>query len=179
MLMAPVVNAQTADPLKTSRHLFAEVQQLQRLPLRTQRIQRAQQVFKQYVDFEDFVRLTLFDHWDTLTDFQKMQFKVAFANRLSQNVTDQVTDKPKRRFSATALYTQSEGQYTKVRCRIHCGKRNETVTLFWTSHNGWKVADIETSGVGLATNYQGQFNKIIRDHGFDELLRRIQSGTIK
>ncbi len=179
LFFAPVVHAQATGAIQVTRHLISDIKADRSIAKRDQRIQMAQQIFKQYVDFDDFVRLTLHDHWDTLNDIQKMQFKVAFAKRLAQNVTDQVSQKPSRHFSAQVLGEQPIGAYTKVRCRIHYGKRTETIALFWTHQNGWKIADIETSGVGLAGNYQGQFNKIIRDHGFEELLRRVQSGAIK
>ncbi len=39
----------------------------------------------------------------------------------------------------------------------------------------WRVHDIKLDGVSLATNFRLQFNKVIAQHSYAELLRRLQA----
>lgn len=38
----------------------------------------------------------------------------------------------------------------------------------------WRLFDVEVAKADLVANYKRQFNKIMRDHEFEELLRRLE-----
>ena len=42
----------------------------------------------------------------------------------------------------------------------------------------WKVTDIAIEGISLLRNYRAQFNEIIANAGYDELLKRLQAKQV-
>ena len=69
---------------------------------------------------------------------------------------------------------------TRVTTQIKHTKngKEEVVEVVYVMHkvgDDWKVEDIVTEGVSLAKNYKFEFNKILKDQGIDELIRRLEN----
>ena len=45
-------------------------------------------------------------------------------------------------------------------------------------NNDWKVTDIAIEGISLLRNYRAQFNEIIANAGYDELLKRLKAKQV-
>lgn len=170
-------HGELSNPRITASQFLIKIKKAYNLSGHENRQKEILNVLQTYVDFEEFSRLALYAYWHTLTPFQKIHFMAAFSNRLVKNLRDNESRQTQRRIRAQLLNGNPVGQYYAIKYRLQLSKRSETVTTFWIFHNRWRIADVEISGVGLAANYQGQFNKIIREHGFDELLKRIQRGN--
>jgi len=68
---------------------------------------------------------------------------------------------------------------TKVTTRVSFEKNGhqQVIEVAYVMHrvdDAWQVRDIITDGVSLARNYKYEFNKVLRDGGIDELMRRLQ-----
>lgn len=153
-----------------------DLRQASRQPDSARRVRSALGVFQKYADFDGFVHLTLYDHWNSLTALQIREFSTAFKAVLIRRITDQ--GRVMKRSAVVdwlVLGHQRVGDYDKTTVRVRTSKGDSVLSFFWTCNTQCRISDIELSGASLAVNYQGQFNKIIRDHGFDELLRRMQN----
>jgi phospholipid transport system substrate-binding protein len=69
---------------------------------------------------------------------------------------------------------------SKVTTRVSFEKngRRQVIEVAYVMHRvegAWQVRDIITDGVSLARNYKYEFNKVLRDGGIDELMRRLQA----
>ena len=42
----------------------------------------------------------------------------------------------------------------------------------------WKVTDIAIEGISLLRNYRAQFNEIIANSGYDELIKRLKAKQV-
>jgi phospholipid transport system substrate-binding protein len=68
---------------------------------------------------------------------------------------------------------------SKVTTRVSFTKngRQQVIEVAYVMHKvdgAWQVRDIITDGVSLARNYKYEFNKVLRDGGIDELMRRLE-----
>lgn len=69
---------------------------------------------------------------------------------------------------------------SKVTTRVSFEKngRQQVIEVAYVMHKvdgAWQVRDIITDGVSLARNYKYEFNKVLREGGIDELMRRLQA----
>ncbi len=106
------------------------------------------------------------------TEFEGLLAKLIRENYLKRIRTD-------KKYELTIV-----GEETKLGGDVHVitnialtreGKP-EVVEVVYVMHlvgETWKVQDIITDGVSLAKNYKFEFNKIIREQGFDELMARL------
>ncbi len=71
----------------------------------------------------------------------------------------------------------------KVKSRIHLpviiindGEENELLYKFYHSKKeGWLVYDLDVLGVSLVQTYRQQFAEVLKEHDFNELLKRLKS----
>ena len=130
-------------------------------------------LFHSHFDFEKFAQLTLEDHWRHLTSAQRKAFLTIFRKRFEERVLQYFEKKPGT-FSVKIKGRGKFGKFKKIDCRLQSDKRSGDFSLLWIrKRQDWKIADIWVSNASLVGNYQGQFNKIIRDHGFEEVLKRL------
>jgi len=72
-----------------------------------------------------------------------------------------------------------DGNYAKVDTKI-VTKEGEEITINYILHQvdeDWKVYDMEIENVSLVKNYRSQFNRIIANSSYQELVRRIKRVT--
>ena len=65
---------------------------------------------------------------------------------------------------------------------MHYNDKSVGLSLIWLYHGSekkWYLVDLTISKSNLIANYQGQFNKIIRDHGFEDLLLRMEKKKVE
>ena len=139
------------------------------------RREKGKEIFQNRFDFEKFAQLTLEDHWKHLKPAQRRAFLAVFKERFEERVLDYFKKEPAK-FSVTVTKEGRFGNFRKVDCRWESNKKTGQFSLLWVLEEGknGKVVDVWVSNASLVGNYQGQFNKIIRDHGFDEVLRRLK-----
>ena len=71
----------------------------------------------------------------------------------------------------------------KVKSRIHLpvviisnGEENELLYKFYLSKTqGWLVYDVDVLGVSLVQTYRQQFAEVLKEHDFDEFLKRLKN----
>ncbi len=77
----------------------------------------------------------------------------------------------------TQVETSKKGVKVYTVAKNRKKKREEPTQIDYLVHqvNGkWQIRDVVTEGSSMVRNYRRQFRKIIKKHGFDELLKRMQ-----
>ncbi|HVO96335.1 MAG TPA: ABC transporter substrate-binding protein, partial [Terriglobales bacterium] len=72
-----------------------------------------------------------------------------------------------------------DGVFADVSSKITTSK-GEEYSINYKAHfigNEWKVYDVIAENVSLVNNYRAQFNRVISNNSYEELLRRLKDKT--
>jgi phospholipid transport system substrate-binding protein len=129
-------------------------------------------------DFSLMAKLTLGKkYWSGLTAEQKEKFTQLFINRLRTSYLGRLT-----------LYTDEKVVYEppvednqKIHLPTFLVSKDRKISIlykFYDSEAGWKVYDLEIQGVSIIRSYREQFDQILQNGTFEDLLAKMEkSGT--
>lgn len=126
-------------------------------------------------DYGEMAKRSLGVHWKTLTPAKQKEFVDLFATLLENSYADKIESYNQEKI----VYEKElvEGNYAEVNSRVITAKRDE-FTLDYRllrKSNKWMVYDVVIEGVSLVSNYRTQFNKIIVERGYDELVKKMRT----
>jgi len=131
-------------------------------------------------DFQTFAHWTMNDHWDKLSSKQKEDFLTIFRKSFTEKILKKLASHSKNNFSVEIVGVHSKNDIAEVKCLLKKNGKQGFFTVIWIRRSdSWSIVDIEVSKASLVANYQGQFNKIIRDYGFEEVLKRMENETVQ
>lgn len=126
-------------------------------------------------NFDEMAKRSLGLHWDSRTPEQKKEFIILFTDLLERAYIKKIEKYTREKF----IYTDEnvDGDYSLVRSKIITTKNIEVSIeyKFFKKDNKWEVYDISINGVSLVNNYRTQFNKIIRTHSYEELIKKMKN----
>jgi len=125
-------------------------------------------------DFSLMAKLTLGKkYWSGLTGDQKEKFTQLFINRLRTSYLGRLT-----------LYTDEKVVYEppvennqKIHIPTHLVSQDRKISIlykFYDSEPGWKVYDLEIQGVSIIRSYREQFDQILQNGTFEDLLAKME-----
>lgn len=127
-------------------------------------------------DFEEMSKRSLGVYWKERTSQEKKEFVELYKDLLERSYIEKIesyTDEE-------VVYTDEKienSKYSEVKTKIITKDKKEIpidYRLYFTGKE-WKVYDIVIEGVSLVSNYRSQFNKIIRNHSYQELVKRMKT----
>ncbi|HEY2107955.1 MAG TPA: ABC transporter substrate-binding protein [Candidatus Binataceae bacterium] len=143
---------------------------------------RLRTLIEQYWDTTDMARSALGYHWKTLTDPQRQEFTRLFSDLIESIYLS------RSNFSKAQKYTGSvkvdylkeipEGdEYRKIDTSVLLRPGDKPIRvdyrMKWVDGK-WKVYDVIVEDISLTGNYRNQFNRVINNHGYPELVRMLQ-----
>lgn len=131
------------------------------------------------LDVEKLGRLSLQDHWEKLAEAQRKDFLQVLRHVLEERSLKNIRATTERFEVQYDGVDQLEGGDALVKTILQV-KNDEYFIDFKLSPQGegWIIYDVITDDVSTVRNYRDQFNKIIAEKGFDELLRRMRENLI-
>jgi phospholipid transport system substrate-binding protein len=141
--------------------------------------QKVRDIASAQIDFDTLSRLTLGQHWRTLTAEQRTQFVQEFKGHLAAtygHTTDEYTDED---IKPIGDRQETNGDWT-VMTRIlgtRDGARKEVAKVDYRLRKGtagWKIIDVTIDGVSLMANFRAQFQDIMTNGGFDRLIKALR-----
>jgi phospholipid transport system substrate-binding protein len=125
-------------------------------------------------DFPLMAKLSLGKkHWTGLTAENKNRFTALYIKRLRQSYLDKL-----------ATYTDEKvifGSAVEVDKKVHIptdlvskGSKTSMLYKLYASKSGWKIYDIEIQGVSLIRSYRSQFNEILKNGTFEDLIMKME-----
>ena len=128
-------------------------------------------------DFELMAKLSLGKkYWPGLSVSQKERFTEQFIKRLRQSYLNKLT-----------AYTNEKIIYESpvaVKKKVHVptlliskGKKISMLYKLYSSNNTWNIYDVEIQGVSIIRSYRSQFNEILQNGTFDDLLQKMQKSV--
>jgi phospholipid transport system substrate-binding protein len=144
---------------------------------RTQRSQEVTRILSDLLDYEELSRRALGPHWDQHTEAERREFVDLLRQLVERNYESNLEHLLEFEVSYTGETTGSEGAVVRTEARSRAERRQPPVEITYTLHlqgTAWRVFDVVTDGVSLVRNYRNQFNRIITENGWPELIRRMR-----
>jgi len=125
-------------------------------------------------DWEEMTRRSLARYWDQRTDQEKKEFVRLFGELLERTYMNKVEgySGEKVQYEGETL----ESEYAVVKVKI-VTRKNVDIPVEYRLHkkgNDWFVYDISIEGVSLVSNYRTQFNSIITQSSYENLVKKLK-----
>ncbi len=145
---------------------------------RRERNERLTRALDDLIDYRELSERALRDHWGALSAEEQRRFVDLLSKLVERNYQQNLESTLDFKVRYESEEAQAEGTVVHTIARSRQSGRAPEVAIDYTmvrEGEAWKVYDITTDGVSLVANYRSQFNRIIREHGFDTLLHRMQN----
>jgi len=125
-------------------------------------------------DFPEMAKRSLGPHWSRRTPEEQQEFTKVFADLLESSYVDKIEGYNGEKVAYTREQQDKDNAevFTKV-----ITKKGEEFSINYKLHpvgREWKVYDVVVEDISLVNNYRSQFNRILANGSFDELLKKLQ-----
>jgi phospholipid transport system substrate-binding protein len=126
-------------------------------------------------DYGEMSRRSLGTHWKEITPAQQKEFVGLFETLLENSYANKIESYNQEKI--VYLKENVDRDNAEVKSKIVTPKRDEYTLDYRLVNKGghWMVYDVVIEGVSLVSNYRSQFNKIIQNQGYGELLRKLKA----
>jgi phospholipid transport system substrate-binding protein len=139
-------------------------------------------LIKERFDEEAFAMRALGVHWKKRTKEEKHEFVEIFSDLLERTYLKKIDDYLTKagNFSGKNIVYLNEtvkGKYVIVSTKILTSDNAEIpiLYLFTNKQGNWLAVDIAIEGVSLVKNYRAQFEEILANSSFAELIAKLKS----
>jgi phospholipid transport system substrate-binding protein len=139
-------------------------------------------LIKERFDEEAFARRALGVHWKKRTKEEKQEFVEIFSDLLERTYLKKIDDYLTKAGNFTEknivyLNETVKGKYVIVSTKILTSDNAEipVLYLFTNKQGNWLAVDIAIEGVSLVKNYRAQFEEILANSSFAELIAKLKS----
>lgn len=128
-------------------------------------------------DFAEMAKRSLGPHWARRSPQEQQEFVKLFTDLLESSYIDKIEG-----FNGEkVIYTreQVDGDNAEVFTKVVTTK-GEEFTINYKLHrvgDEWKAYDVVVEDISLVNNYRSQFNRVLANSSFDELLKKLQQKT--
>ena len=126
-------------------------------------------------DTMETAQRVLGQHWQQRSPAERDEFAKLFANLLEQTYISRIDEYGGERL--TYVSEQVTGDKAVVRARIITSKGTEVPveSRLLLKGDRWLTYDILIENLSLISNYRSQFDRVIRQSGYPELVKRLQA----
>jgi len=176
----PPVRSEAARPTAEIQSTVEKVIQILKDPsLRSEakkkeRRAELRRVISSRFDFSEMAKRSLGSQWRRLTPQQREEFVQLYTELLEQAYVDRVESYSDEKFAY--LKENHDGRYAEVESKI-ITRKSEEFLLNYRLHlvgGEWKVYDVIIENISLVNNYRSQFNRIMANSSYEELLRKLR-----
>jgi phospholipid transport system substrate-binding protein len=141
---------------------------------RSETIDRLRKVVYPLFDFNEMARRALGPQWRRLNPQQQKEFVTVFTELLETTYADRIDLYEGQK----VVYTGEsiDKNYAQVATKI-IGKKSETYSVDYRLHQvdgKWRIYDVVAENISLVNNYRSQFQRVLANSSFDELIKRMQ-----
>lgn len=152
---------------------------------KAQRMEKVQALFRLRFAAHTFCERALGRNWQERSETQREEFVQLFSTLLVETFLERIDGYLTGNSSFTLqnityLGERTTETYTLVTTDVQLETAKKIPVLYRMEQvNGtWKVTDIAIEGISLLKNYRAQFNEIIANAGYDELLKRLKAKQV-
>lgn len=130
-------------------------------------------------DFTEMAKRSLGSHWRRRTPEEQKEFVRLFSDLLERAYIDRIESYNEEKF--VYLRENLDKNYAEVESRIvtHKGEEFSLNYKAYLVNGEWRVYDLVIENISLVNNYRSQFNRIITNSSYEELIRRMKEKQIE
>jgi phospholipid transport system substrate-binding protein len=149
-----------------------ELKKPQKEPQRRQALKSA---ISRIFDYSEMAQRSLATHWKERTPAERTEFVSLFETLLENSYSGKIESYHNEKI--VYLGESVDGDRAEVKSKVIAPKGDEySLDYRLAKKNGkWVVYDVVIEGVSLVSNYRGQFNRIINNQGYPELLKKLRA----
>jgi phospholipid transport system substrate-binding protein len=139
-----------------------------------ERRDQLRQILFSRFDFTEMAKRSLGANWRRRTPQEQEEFVRLFTELLERAYADIIESYTDEKITYT--YERIDGSYADVASKIMTS-RGEEYSINYKVHlisNEWKVYDVVAENISLVNNYRSQFNRVISNASYEELVRRLR-----
>jgi len=173
-------SAEAGTPTEWVRSILEEVMAIQTNPqlrgheFRNEKRMAVKNIIAQNFHFDAMAKQALGQHWQTLSEAKRLEFKAIFQDLFQDSYTKLVLDFLGRE---KILYTREESNENRASVKTVIVRMNEEIPVDYslgTVGQRWLVEDVAIDGVSIVQNYQKSFSKVIRQETYEGLLKKMR-----
>lgn len=132
-------------------------------------------VANEIFDWEETGKRALARHWQPRTPAERQEFSTLFADLVERSYVSKI-----EAYSGEKILYVAEavdGDQATVRTRLVTKSGTEIPIDYRMQKDGerWRAYDVLIEGVSLVSNYRTQFNRVIQQSGYPELVKKLKS----
>jgi len=144
-----------------------------------ERRQQIRQIIASRFDFPEMAKRSLGSNWQKGSSDEQQQFVELFTELLERSYADQIEsyDGEKIVYGRENVSQDQADVDTKI-----VTKKGEQISVNYklrSAGGDWKVYDVVIENVSLVNNFRSQFNRILANGSFAELLKKLQSKSFE
>lgn len=144
-----------------------------------QRRRMLEEIAADRFDYAEMSKRVLGANWRPLTEAQRKEFVEVYKSFLSDKYAGRIDDYTGQKQAVSYLSERIEGSYAEVRTELRSDKTTLPMDYRLLLKDGrWSAYDIIIEGVSLVSNYRSQFQKIIRESSYEELINKLRARSI-
>jgi phospholipid transport system substrate-binding protein len=177
LLLASLPVAWAGPPTDTVREYTDAVQKVLEDPALRKEDRRAsvRKIAAEAFDVNESARRALGPHWQQRTPAEREEFVQLFGDLLERTYINQIDlySGERIRFTEERL----DGNLAIVRAKLITKQGTEVPVEARMNRKGerWLIYDVAIENVSLISNYRSQFDRIIRQNSYPELVKRLRS----
>ena len=138
------------------------------------RRQQIRAIADEVFDWRETGKRALAQHWQARSPKEQQEFSVLFAELVERSYIGKIA-----RYSGERIVYAGEtveGDQATVKTKLITKSNMEIPIDYRMRKDGdrWRAYDVVIEGVSLVSNYRGQFNKIIQQSGYGELVNKLK-----
>jgi phospholipid transport system substrate-binding protein len=146
---------------------------------RTQRLHMLEEIAADRLDYAEMSKRVLGKYWKSLTEAEQKEFVEVNKSFLSDTYAGRIEDYTGRKHEVRYLSERIVDSYAEVRTELRSDKTTLPMDYRLLLREGrWATYDIIIDGVSLVSNYRSQFQKIIRESSYQELIKRLRERSV-
>ena len=139
------------------------------------RRQQLRSVVDQVFDWQETGKRALARHWQPLKPEQRQEFSSLFADLVERSYVGKI-----ELYSGEKIIYAGdtiEGDQATVKTKLITKSQTEIPIDYRMQKEGdrWRVYDVLIEGVSLVGNYRTQFNRVIQQTGYDDLVKKMKT----
>ncbi len=126
-------------------------------------------------DYGEMAKRSMGRHWNERSPAEQKEFVQLFETLLENSYAGKIESYNNEKIVYGKELVQRD--YAEVKSKVVTAKRDEYSLDYRLMNKGgkWMVYDVVIEGVSLVANYRSQFNKIIQNQGYGELLKKLRA----
>lgn len=142
---------------------------------RSERREKIRELIYPKFDFLEMAKRSLGPHWKQQNPEERQEFVKLFTDLLETSYADKLDSYEGEK----VVYTKenTDKNFAEVGTKIVTKKGEEFSVNYRLQNTGgdWKVYDVVIENISLVNNYRSQFNRVLSQSSFAELLRRMKA----